>query len=93
MMKKAKPIESLADLAILSNAQVQALTSFGHTQLWNLVKSGQFPKPIRLSTQRVGWKSCDVREWILSRPTGGAYFNVGNANAAKRKRRANGLKH
>jgi prophage regulatory protein len=84
-MKKAKPIESLADLAILSSAQVQRLTNLGHTQLWKLEQSGEFPKRIRLSALRVGWKSCDVREWILSRPTGGAYFNCA-ANTARRKK-------
>ena len=76
-MKKAKPIENLAELAILSRSDVQRLTNLGHTQLWKLEKSGEFPKRIRLSALRVGWRSDQVRDWILSRPVEMAYFSKG----------------
>ena len=33
-----------------------------------LVKRGQFPAPVRLSANRIAWKSTDIDRWIASRP-------------------------
>ena len=32
-----------------------------------MIARGEFPPPIRLSTQAVGWTSTSIEEWIASR--------------------------
>ena len=72
-MKKAKSIE---DLAILSDAQVQTLTGLSRDKIWKAEKRGEFPKRLRLSALRVGWRTDEIRAWILSRPREMAYCTV-----------------
>ena len=38
------------------------------TTLWRRVRSGQFPKPIALSTHATRWKKTDVDAWINELP-------------------------
>jgi prophage regulatory protein len=35
---------------------------------YDLVKKGQFPPPVRISAQCVGWRESDVAAFIASRP-------------------------
>ena len=36
--------------------------------LWRWVRSGQFPKPIKLGPNTIGWRQGDVTTWLESRP-------------------------
>ena len=36
------------------------------TTLWRRVKDGTFPKPVRISTNAVAWRSTDIDEWIAN---------------------------
>jgi prophage regulatory protein len=33
-----------------------------------LVKAGEFPAPIQLSPNRIGWRQSDIEGWLESRP-------------------------
>ncbi|WP_037341936.1 AlpA family phage regulatory protein [Salinisphaera hydrothermalis] len=35
--------------------------------IYNLIKQGQFPKPMRLGVRAVGWDSREIDEWIAER--------------------------
>jgi hypothetical protein len=37
---------------------------FSGPTLWRMVKSGKFPKPLKLSSRVTAWKVGDVRAWI-----------------------------
>jgi predicted DNA-binding transcriptional regulator AlpA len=37
--------------------------------LYRLIKSGEFPRPVRLSAGRVAFRQADIRDWIKSRPS------------------------
>lgn len=39
---------------------------FSAATLWRMVKTGKFPKPLRLAPRVTAWKVGDVREWIKS---------------------------
>jgi len=47
------------------------LRKTGHkkTILYELIKRGQFPRPIRLSARTVAWISDDIDKWIEERIT------------------------
>ncbi len=42
-------------------------TGVGRTSIYNGVKDGTFPAPIRLGPRAVGWLESDITEWINSR--------------------------
>ena len=37
------------------------------TQLWRLVRAGEFPKPVRLSKNAVAWRRDEVEAWVRQR--------------------------
>lgn len=37
--------------------------------VYDLIKKGEFPRPVQLSTNRVGWRDADLRNWLEQRPT------------------------
>lgn len=40
------------------------------TTLWRMVKAGTFPKPVKLSPRRIGWRRADLHAWVESRQEG-----------------------
>jgi prophage regulatory protein len=57
----------LFETCILGEAQVQQLTNLSRTTRWRLERRGEFPKRVRLSPGRVGWRRDEIQEWIYSR--------------------------
>jgi prophage regulatory protein len=53
------------DEALLRLPAVLARTGYGRTSIYNLVKAGKFPPPIRLAGGgAVAWKASAVSAWI-----------------------------
>lgn len=48
----------------LSAAHVVDLTSLSRPTIYRRMDAGDFPKPVRLSPRRVGWKEAEVRAWM-----------------------------
>ena len=53
---------------VLTWPELRAIIKLSRPQIWRLRSVGQFPKPIRLSPNRIAWKTADVLRWIESRP-------------------------
>ena len=51
-------------------------TTLSRSHLYALMKEGKFPKPIKLGTRSVGWRTKDVEAWIASRPRGGSWLKT-----------------
>jgi prophage regulatory protein len=43
------------------------IVPFSSATLWRKVKSGEFPKPVKLSERVTAWRVEDVRAWMQSR--------------------------
>lgn len=41
---------------------VLKFTGWSHATLWQRVKEGSFPKPVKLGSRAVGWLTSDIRE-------------------------------
>lgn len=52
---------------VLRLAQVEAVTALRKTKLYELMKAGEFPRPIPLSNRARGWLADEVVAWIDSR--------------------------
>ncbi len=53
--------------ALLRIADVQARTGISRSQLFDLIRRGEFPKPIPLVGRTRAWVESDVSAWITSR--------------------------
>lgn len=51
-------------MKVLSSKQVTQKCSISRTTIWRLEALGQFPKRIKLSSRRVGWREDEIDEWI-----------------------------
>ena len=54
-------------VAILDEEKVHEVTSLSRTTRWRMERRGEFPKRVRLSPGRVGWRQADIEAWISSR--------------------------
>ncbi len=53
--------------AFLNMRQVRARTGLGEMTLRRQVELGRFPRPVRLTRQRVAWRVADILSWEASR--------------------------
>jgi prophage regulatory protein len=44
--------------------ELHHLLGVGRSTIWSWVKTGQFPKPIKLSASVTAWRAEDVSEWM-----------------------------
>lgn len=44
-----------------------AITGLCRTSLYNHLKAGQFPEPVRIGARAVGWKESELAEWVNTR--------------------------
>lgn len=66
--------------AILRRPQVEQRTGLSRSTLYQYIKDGDFPKPVRLGLRAVGWLESDIGAWIAARVKGA---RQGNAPAAR----------
>jgi len=52
---------------IMRRREVQHSTGFSRSSLYRLIARKEFPPPIRLSKNAVGWLASEVEAWIVSR--------------------------
>lgn len=66
---------------VLSPKAVAAMTSLSRTTIWRLSrKRGEFPAPIQLSENRIGWSASSVSNWLAERVRASAREVDGNRN-------------
>jgi prophage regulatory protein len=65
---------------IVGVGAVCAALSVSKPTLYRMIRRGDFPRPIRLAPQRVGWRREDVQKWIDVRAalTSGACLDAGD---------------
>lgn len=51
---------------LLNIHQVVALTAIKESSLRNYVKSGYFPKPVKVGVKSTRWLYSDIEQWIAS---------------------------
>lgn len=59
--------EETAKLAVLRRKGVEGRTGVGRSSMYQLIKAGSFPKPIKLGGSSVGWLEHEIEEWIRLR--------------------------
>ena len=54
-------------LIVLRRRQVEVRTGLARSSIYALIADGQFPAPIRLSVNTVGWLEHEINAWIAER--------------------------
>lgn len=52
---------------LLRRPQVEEMTGLSRSTIYDKIRSGTFPGPVRLGDRAVGWHQVEVEEWIASR--------------------------
>jgi predicted DNA-binding transcriptional regulator AlpA len=65
-------MDSIPESGFLRLPQVLSVIPLGKTSWWEGVRTGRFPKPVKLSARCTAWRVEDIRELIkdLSRQAG-----------------------
>ncbi|MFT6296948.1 MAG: prophage regulatory protein [Yoonia sp.] len=53
----------------LRRSAVEAATGLSRSTLYQMMNSGDFPRPIRIGQRAVAWPESAVLAWLASRPT------------------------
>lgn len=53
---------------ILRRRETLALIGLSRSTLYEYMKIGQFPRPVKLGQRAVGWRLSSVDAWLSSRP-------------------------
>lgn len=67
---------------------VMAKTTFSEPSIYRLMKSGLFPKPVKIGPRAVAWRSDEIIGWLESRERSSIgdsavfYSNEASTNAA-----------
>ena len=64
----SQPPNPLVD-HILRPREVCEVIGVSRTTLWRKSRDGEFPRPVRLGANSIGWLATDVQKWIRSRPS------------------------
>ena len=49
-------------------SQVQKISGLKKSAIYLKIKEGTFPKPVRLGSKAVAWRSDELSAWVESRP-------------------------
>lgn len=61
------PTPASEALRILPRARVAELLGLNLSTIWRMCQRGEFPRPIRLSPARCGWRQRDIEAWLAAR--------------------------
>ena len=53
---------------ILSSRDLDNRGIYSRVQRWRLIRKGDFPQPLILGKNRIGWFENEINEWLESRP-------------------------
>ena len=52
--------------------EVMQMTTLSRSQVYALMKAGQFPRPLRVGARAVAWRADEIDAFIKTRPRGGS---------------------
>lgn len=58
-------------MQVLRMRDLVKVTHLSRSTIYALIKRGEFPKQIKLSTRASGWQSSDIERWIESKAEAG----------------------
>lgn len=54
---------------LLRRAEVESKTGLSRSTIYDWMKRGEFPQPVKLGARIVAWRESDIAAWLDSRKT------------------------
>ena len=54
---------------LLRLREVVSIVGVSRATLYEMIRRGEFPAPVRIGARAVGWRQSEVQRWLASRPT------------------------
>jgi prophage regulatory protein len=61
------PTATPTEHRILRRPEVEAKTGCKRAYIYNMMREGKFPQPLRLGIRAVGWDAAEIDQWIIER--------------------------
>lgn len=68
MSDESRAPQPAAEHRLLRRREVEHRTGFKRAYIYQLIKTGKFPKGRRIGVRAVGWDSAEIEQWIAQRP-------------------------
>lgn len=52
---------------LLRRPEVEGITALSRSTIYEWMKRGEFPQPVKLGTRLVAWRQSDIDAWLQSR--------------------------
>jgi prophage regulatory protein len=52
---------------LLRRPEVEKLTTLSRSSIFDAVRRGKFPAPIRISSRRTAWDEAEIETWLAER--------------------------
>ena len=52
---------------LLTMSELRRVIPYSSSHIYRLIKTGDFPTPVRLGPNRVAWRESDIEAWLESR--------------------------
>lgn len=52
----------------LRRPAVEEVTGLSRTTIYEMMKRGEFPRPIKITSKAVAWPESAITKWLASRP-------------------------
>lgn len=53
----------------LRRPAVEAATGLSRSSIYEMMKNGDFPRPVRIGKRAVAWRESAISDWLANRPT------------------------
>ena len=54
---------------LLRLCEVAHVSGMGKSAIYEMIKIGEFPEPVRVGLRAVRWRESEVQHWISTRPS------------------------
>ena len=63
------PADTLGSMSnLLTRREVESRFGISKTTIYRLMRSGEFPEPVRVGVRAVRWPEAEIAEWLKGRP-------------------------
>ncbi len=56
------------EVRLIRLRELLGIVGLGKSRIYELIRSKEFPEPVRLTMKAVAWRSDAVQQWIAERP-------------------------
>jgi prophage regulatory protein len=60
-------VQDTRPIRILRRWQVQDTVGLSRATIYQMMREGRFPKPVKISVRAVGWIEHEIQEWLMKR--------------------------